>query len=289
MLHYNSCDSMRVEEYIKLLDKDGFIILPDVISETECQTFKNFLEEDYKRFSRFYDRSNEKKENELSDKSGEKVVFNLHNKNISWFNLFEHRKVISVLDKFLKSGSYNNDEPYYLNNISARCPMKGFGHQQLHLDSNIAGVNYPLIANVMWLLDDFTVDNGATRVVPGSHKWHTYAPNGENHENEIRITGSKGSVIIFNANLWHGGGENKTNESRWALVLGYARWFIKPSFEYLQNTPKSIFKQLSIEQKKLLGFNLIPPKDEFTRMRRRSSFFEEPFDYKLPQKGKNKE
>ena len=273
---------MALDSQIQQLDKEGFILIPDVISTNECNSYKKLLEDDFNKFSELYDKSDKKKEGRLYNKSGEKVVFNLHNKNLSWFNLFEHRSIILILDNLLKSGSYNNEEPYYLNNISARSPMKGFGHQQLHLDSNLAGVNYPLIVNVMWLLDDFTIENGATRVVPGSHKWKSYAGNGEVHEGEIRLTGTKGSVIIFNANLWHAGGENKTDGTRWALLLGYARWFIKPSFDFLQNTPTSIFKKLNNKQKKLLGFDLIPPKDEFTRMRRRSTYFEKPLDYKLP-------
>ena len=62
------------------------------------------------------------------------------------------------------------------------------------------------------------------------------------------------------------------NNSRWAVLLGYARWFIKPSFDYMKNTPNKIYNKLTKKQKCLLGFNLIPPKDEFTRMSRRSNF-----------------
>ena len=71
-------------------------------------------------------------------------------------------------------------------------------------------------------------------------------------------------------------------------MLGYARWFIKPSFDFMKNTPTTIFKELSNEQKSLLGFDLNAPKDEFTRIRRRSSYFEEPTGYKLPDISKDK-
>jgi len=279
---------MKIQERMRKLNRDGFILIPNVISDFECNFYKKLLEEDYIKYSGFYDGNKRIDEGKLSDKSGEKVVYNLHNKHISWFKLFEHSVVLSLLDIILKSGSYKDEEPYYLNNISARCPLKGFGKQQLHLDSNLPGVNYPLIVNVVWLLDDFTIDNGATRVVPGSHKKKSFAADGENHEDEIIIIGSKGSVIIFNANLWHGGAENTTDETRWAVLLGYARWFIKPSFDFMKNTPTSIFKELSNEQKSLLGFDLNAPKDEFTRIRRRSSYFEEPTEYKLPDISKDK-
>ena len=88
--------------------------------------------------------------------------------------------------------------------------------------------------------------------------------------------------MIFNANLWHGGGPNIDGTSRWAYALGYARWYIKPSFDYMRNTPLDIYESLTISQKKLMGFFNVPPKDEFTRLRRISDEPETPFDYKIP-------
>jgi ectoine hydroxylase-related dioxygenase (phytanoyl-CoA dioxygenase family) len=267
------------QDYITELNQNGFALIPDLISDVECDKYKELLESDYKKYSKFYNCKATVSKGELADKSGEKVVYNLHNKHISWFKLFEEEEVVSILDMVLKDGSYKNKEPYYLYNISARCPRKGFPGQQLHLDSRLPGVNYPLVVNVLWLLDDFTMENGATRVIPGSHKLMSYPVDKKVFEEEIYITGKKGSAIIFNANLYHGGMENTTDKTRWAVVLGYARWFIKPTFDFMQNTPSSIFNQLNNKQKELLGFNLTPSKDEFTRLRRISNDFDKPLEY----------
>lgn len=275
--------------YIEQLDSKGFVLIPNLISIEQCEYYKSLLEEDYQVYAKMYDGATSSPTASLANKSGEKVVFNLHNKNISWFQLFEHPQVLSLLDTMLKRGSYKDEEPYYLNNISARCPLKDCLGQQLHIDSNLPGINYPIIINVLWLIDDFTLENGATRLVPGSHKWQEFASEGLVHKDEIRITGSKGSALIFNANLWHGGGINTTDQSRWAIALGYARWFIKPSFDFMRNTPQHIYDQMTEKQKDLLGFRSVPPKDEFTRLRRRSIDFEVPFSYELPIiGGKNK-
>ena len=75
--------------------------------------------------------------------------------------------------------------------------------------------------------------------------------------------------------------QQKNDESRWALILGYARWWIKPSFDFIKYT-KNIFNKLNTSQKKLLGFHLTPPKDEFNRVRRISDTFENPNKYNLP-------
>ena len=273
---------MNIKNLVDQIEKDGYCIVPDVISREECLEYKSLLEQYYDDFSPHYFNPKGKTEYGLENKKDEKVVFNLHNKGLEWYNLFEHEKVLSVLDIVLKNGSYKNSEPYNLLNISARTPRKNAGEQQLHLDSNLPGGDFPLICVVLWMLDDFTKENGATRIVPGSHKNLTYAENGKLYDNEIFVEGKAGSVLIYNASLWHGGNKNMTNSTRWGLVLGYGRWFIKPSFDFIKNTPREIFNQLSDKQKQLLGFDTTPPKDEFTRMRRRSETFEIPDNYKLP-------
>ena len=127
-----------------------------------------------------------------------------------------------------------------------------------------------------------TIDYWRTRIVPGSHRNRKFAEDGACYSDELAITGERGSALVFDAGLWHGGGANINGESRWALALGYARWFIKPAFDYMHNTPAEIYEMLSNDQKKLLGFDCVPPKDEFTRVRRRSPCFERPLHYQLP-------
>lgn len=269
------------EHIINIKDK-GYTILENVISSDECDFYKNLLESTYNKYHQFYNKPINKSNHSLDSKKGERVVYNLHNKNLDWFKLFEHKRVTSILDIMLKEGSYMNQEPYHLLNISARTPLYGSGKQQLHLDSNLPGGDYPLIMVVLWMFDDFTKKTGSTRIVPGSHKFKTYAEDKKNYKSEISIVGKKGSVLIYNAALWHGGSNNMTNNTRWSLILGYGRWFIKPSFDFSKNTPNEIYRNLNDKQKDLLGFKSNPSIDEFTRIKRRSDEFEDPVYYKLP-------
>jgi ectoine hydroxylase-related dioxygenase (phytanoyl-CoA dioxygenase family) len=266
------------QKFVSEIKKQGYTLIPNLIKASECEKYKKLLENYYKKYSKSYASSSKK--NTLADKSFEKVVYNLHNKNILWFKLFKNKKILKILDIILKEGSYNNQEPYYLNNISARCPTKGNKGQVIHLDSNLPGVNYNIITNVIWYFDDVNKKNGTTLLVPGSHRYLKYA-----NKNNIRrlkyIDAKKGSVLVFNSNLWHGGTKKINSNSRWALVLGYARWFIKPSFDFMKNTPREIYKKLTKKDKSLLGFDLVPPKDEFTRITRRSNFHLEPDNYKI--------
>ena len=273
----------KINLIINKVKNEGFAIIPNVITQKDCKIFCSQLNSDYKKYSKFYASPGKVKKTSMQAKSLEKTVFNLHNKNTNWFKLFQHPVVIKILDILLKEGSYKNNEPYYLNNISARSPLKRSHNQQLHIDSGLPGVNYLLKVNALWCLNDFNKSNGTTTVLPGSHKKRNYPDDHKTYSKLKYIKARAGSVIIFDGNLWHGGSGGKTTDSdRWGLILGYARWWIKPSFDFTKNTPIKIFNKLSDAQKKLLGFHLTPPKDEFSRVRRISDKFEKPSQYFLP-------
>lgn len=101
--------------------------------------------------------------------------------------------------------------------------------QPLHVDMGaIADARGFWVCNTVWMLDDFTPDNGATRMVPGSHRWGTrpqdvladpMAP----HPDERLVLGKAGSIAVMNAHLWHGGTANRTAAPRLAMHAFYCR------------------------------------------------------------------
>jgi hypothetical protein len=101
--------------------------------------------------------------------------------------------------------------------------------QPLHVDMGaIPDARGYWVCNTVWLLDDFTEDNGATRMIPGSHKWGTrpqevladpMAP----HPDEVLLIGPAGSIAVMNAHLWHGGTANRTAAPRLAMHAFYCR------------------------------------------------------------------
>jgi hypothetical protein len=74
-------------------------------------------------------------------------------------------------------------------------------------------------------LTDFTEDNGATRVVPGSHlEWGFVAPKGhEEHPDQVLLTGPAGTAWLFNSHLWHSGTRNNSSGTRHAVLTGFHR------------------------------------------------------------------
>lgn len=92
------------------------------------------------------------------------------------------------------------------------------------------------VANTVWMLDDFTSENGAIRMIPGSHRWGKLPQDAlldlkAQHPQEILITGAAGTVVVMNAHMWHGGTANRTGKPRCAMHAFYARWD-KPQQQY---------------------------------------------------------
>lgn len=84
------------------------------------------------------------------------------------------------------------------------------------------------VCNCIWMLDDFTEENGALRAIPGSHRWARIPQQAlsdpyARHPEEVLVTGSAGTVVVMNAHLWHGGTANRTDRERRALHSFFCR------------------------------------------------------------------
>ena len=273
---------MDYTKHIHEVEATGFTLISSVLSPRECQTYVNELEKTYDKYSpRYADKV--AATTGLHSKALEKTAYNLHNKSALWMQLFDNEIVHQIIGPLLQEGSYKSSEPFYLNNISGRTPLIGNPGQQIHVDSNLPGVNYAMMINALWYFEDSNEKNGATIVVPGTHIKREFAEDGRQYANAKTLEAKAGDLLIFNGNLWHGGGPCSVEGTRWAGIFGYARWFIKPSFDMNRNTPRVIYDNWTEKQKRLMGFDLIAPIDEFARARRRSADPEFVVDYCLPE------
>ena len=108
-----------------------------------------------------------------------------------------------------------------------RDPGPGRGQQALHADWPRDKSNPYLMVTTLWLLDDFTSTNGATRVVPGSHPVPNPLPKSRSqpdsrHPDEKVIVAEAGSVLLFNSHLLHSGTRNVSGERRRVLQCSFA-------------------------------------------------------------------
>jgi ectoine hydroxylase-related dioxygenase (phytanoyl-CoA dioxygenase family) len=117
-----------------------------------------------------------------------------------------------------------------LSSLNARSadPRTDVG-QPLHVDMGaIPDERGYWVCNTVWMLDDFTPENGPTRMVPGSHKWGTRPQDVLEdvlaaHPQEVLLTGKAGSIAVMNAHMWHAGTANRTAAPRLAMHGFYCR------------------------------------------------------------------
>ncbi len=109
--------------------------------------------------------------------------------------------------------------------------------------------------SVMWPLVDFTEANGATRVVPGSHRLSARPE----PDRGISIPLRAGSALFYLGSLWHGGGANLTERPRTGVVLNYAASWLRPIETHLLSVPPAQAAALPERLQELLGYNVRPP------------------------------
>ncbi len=151
---------------------------------------------------------------------------------------------------------------FKLSSLNARSANPhSYSRQPLHVDMGLLANEHGYsVCNTVWMLDEFTAENGALRVVPRSHRW-TRRPQDELpdpeavHPDEILVTAPAGTVVIMNAHLWHGGTENRTAAPRRALHGFYCRWDI-PQQQYQKRLiPADVQARFGPELRKVLALD----------------------------------
>tara|TARA_Y100001934_G_scaffold251416_1_gene314526 strand:- start:436 stop:801 length:366 start_codon:yes stop_codon:yes gene_type:complete len=108
------------------------------------------------------------------------------------------------------------------------------------------------------MIDDFTEDNGATALVPGSQKWGTYPKDTKRYFDEcINVTGESGSAFLMTGACWHGSYESKKDSGDRRAILGqYLPGFVKPMEDWEKSSKfpggEDIKNNFSEDLKKLL-------------------------------------
>ena len=165
--------------------------------------------------------------------------------------LVGHSRVIDVADAFLLPHCAN----YQIGSLTAIEIHPGEDEQMLHLDDDIypirlPGANWQISA--LWPLQDFTIENGATRVILGSHRrQHHYDQPGQE---AVPVVMSKGSVLLYLGSTLHGGGANRSDAPRAALINTYSLGWLRQEENQYLNVPRSIAESYPEHIQKLMGY-----------------------------------
>lgn len=201
---------------MRQLDEDGYLVLERFFDTGVLARLRGRIEE-------LFHEEGESAGQEFKQEPGCRRLANLVNKG----EIF--REVI-LLPRLLEYVRHVLGPSIKLSSLHARSanPHSDRG-QPLHADMlAIADEHGPWVCNTLWMLDDFTADNGALRVVPGSHRFRQLPLDGLTdpsavHPDQVLLTGPAGSVVVLNAHAWHAGTANRTDRPRTALHAFYCR------------------------------------------------------------------
>ena len=132
--------------------------------------------------------------------------------------------------------------------------------QVLHRDEDIYPIPFPrpqLVTNVMWAFDDFTKENGATRLVRGSQ--HELEPPTADDPRIVHAEMPAGSVMLYVGSLWHGGGANTTDTTRLGAAIEYVVSWLRQQETQLLCVPPDVARTLPRRLRELIGYNIYPP------------------------------
>ena len=165
--------------------------------------------------------------------------------------LVAHPRVLEVADVILLPHCLN----YRIGSLTAVEIAPGEEEQRLHADDVIYPIRVPgmqLQLSALWALDEFSVENGATRVVPGSHeRWSPIPPR---PDQVVQAVMPRGSLLFYLGSTLHGGGANRTSRPRTGLVNTYALgWLRQEENQYLQ-VPRALAESYPEVIQRLLGY-----------------------------------
>jgi hypothetical protein len=252
-------------QFMNEIEQQGYTRIPQIFNAECIEKIKQLILKEWEKSSQ--DQSLLKNIPRLNQ--GHKIIYNLQNKDIYFFKLFiQHPLLRSVLIHCLNDEWYKQipqDSPnFILRSLLAR--SSGDSTMPLHIDSFIPNTGSHIsIMQVAIILEDQNITNGCTLVVPGSHHFGRYAAQ-DWLKYSVPVESKAGDVVMWDSRIWHGANANTTGSSRWSVIATFCRWWIKQNYDITGSIPRDFLQQLSNEEKTILGFCSIPPRNEHDRL-----------------------
>ena len=249
-----------VDEVVEVLRTDGWCVVEGVLSPEEVAATRAELLDVLERTPTG--------RNDFEGFSTRRI-YALFAKTRAFDGPATHPLLLGVLDRVL--GHYQLSAPTGIQ------IGPGEREQVLHRDQSI----YPLpddfpdvVVNTMWAFDDFTEENGATRLLPGSHRWVDRQPSRD--DVPVQAVMPAGSVAFYVGKLWHGGGANRTDQPRLGVILEYVSAWLRPQENHLLAVPRDTLARVPERLQELLGCNIYPPFVGYVDGRHPRRYVEEP-------------
>ena len=227
------------------LDADGYVVLERAVGDDVLERIRDELDP-YLGNDALHGRND-------FEGFATNRVYALLAKAPSVAELVEHEAVVAILDALLLPGCL----------LSANLAINllpGETRQNLHFDDGFYRIprpRPPIGVSAIWAIDEFTADNGATQIIPGSHRWGTETPT-EDDEGIVTVAMPAGSVVVFLGTLWHRGGANRSDRSRLAITPQYCEPWARQQ-EQMVLSVGTAAAGFSPRIQGFLGYSIHPP------------------------------
>jgi ectoine hydroxylase-related dioxygenase (phytanoyl-CoA dioxygenase family) len=237
-----------IDEVIACLDAEGYCIIDNAVSDAVIDAVNDQIQP-------YLDRTPEGENNAvgtLTRRCGAVPA-----RSSASHAMVMHPTVLGATRKFLG----RNASAVQLNLTQVICIDPGQKAQFLHRDEGAWDwydhfpVNFHIEVSTIWAMDDFTEENGATRVIPGSHK-HNLLPLTFSQADTFAAEMKKGSVLVYTGKTIHGGGENKSQASRRALNIDYCVGWVRQEENQYLSIPLEVAKNFTPELQRLIGYEM---------------------------------
>ena len=162
-----------------------------------------------------------------------------------------HPAVLPVVERVLDPGCL-------VSSLSSIAIDPGERAQPIHADDQLIPITKPhvaIICNTMWALTDFTEENGATRIVPGSHL-RDHSPTYLQPYDSIAAAMPAGSVLVWHGSLWHGGGANRSDRRRVGVAMNYCAGYLRQQENQQLGIPRAIARDFAPRLRQLVGYGV---------------------------------
>lgn len=238
------------EQQCRQLDEQGYLIFKCLLRPDKVDAILTRLEE---LWASEGDQAGE--ENYIE--AGVRRLANLANKGEIFRELYAHPKVLEVAQAVM--GPEIRGSMVNARDVPPRTGVR----MPFHMDSDKGRVRDEKgysAATAIWMLDEFSVANGATAFVPGSHLLgksprEALTDINAEHPDEIVIEGQPGDVLVFNGHCWHAGRPNETDNHRRAVLVHYLRADVPRPENRRQHLDPDRAAALTAKERELLGLD----------------------------------
>lgn len=233
-------DSTRrnLQDHYRNLEEHGFTVVPDVLTEDELKFLREALDEIYATY--------DPERDGLRRVEGYHFASNLVNKGPFFESIFLRYPIYDLVCSLL-------GDDCILSSLNSLEPLKGQGNQILHRDLPPGPAAGTIVVNSLWAIDDMNQANGATRLMPGSHRHPDPPPADEAGVLYAEIPA--GSVIVTNAHILHGASANPSGGRRRVMHVYFTRKGLSQQLEQRKYLSPDVQARLSPLARKVLALD----------------------------------